>query len=265
MITADGDTFPCEIRFTLLPLEDGEYSGMVGVARDISQRRRREQKLQVMTRVLRHNIRNKLGVVMGEAELLRSRTDEGEPPTAETIEDATRTIESTAQALVRLSEKVRTIQAGIRSRSDGPMRTDAAVVARSTVATLAERYPDADIEYDGPDSVWVTATDSLRVAIEELIENGVEHYEGDGDPRVRVRVDETDGTVRLAVTDRCPRLPAAERRVLRSEEETDLQHSAGVGLWLVYWVCRAADGDLRFEYTGSGNRIVLTLDAATPP
>lgn len=265
LITADERRVPCEIRFTLLPPKDGRYAGMVGVCRDVHERRRRQQKLQVMTRVLRHNLRNKLGVVMGEAELLRTRADDGSPPDLATIEEATETIERTADDLVRLSEKVRTIQSGIRSRGEGPARIDLATVARKTVAQLGTRFPEARIRYDGPTSVWAAATDSFGVALSELVENGVEHYEGAGQPVVEVTVRQGEERVDVEVTDRCPRIPDAEKRVIRSERETALDHSAGVGLWLVYWVIRAAGADISFEYDGDGNRIVLEFDAAAPP
>jgi PAS domain S-box-containing protein len=43
--TADGGTVPFENRFALLPSEDGEFTGTVGVVRDISERVERERRL----------------------------------------------------------------------------------------------------------------------------------------------------------------------------------------------------------------------------
>ena len=43
--TADGETVPCELRITLL-VEDGEFGGTIGVARDVSERKRQEASLE---------------------------------------------------------------------------------------------------------------------------------------------------------------------------------------------------------------------------
>ncbi|WP_435152089.1 PAS domain S-box protein [Haladaptatus sp. DFWS20] len=45
--TADGDAVPVEVRFTALPVENGDFEGTVGVMRDISDRIERDQRLQI--------------------------------------------------------------------------------------------------------------------------------------------------------------------------------------------------------------------------
>ena len=44
--TAEGERFPCEIDLTLLTDEDGAFGGTVGVARDVTERRARNQELE---------------------------------------------------------------------------------------------------------------------------------------------------------------------------------------------------------------------------
>jgi PAS domain S-box-containing protein len=46
--TADGATIPCENHIALLPPRDGEFVGTVGVMRDISERKRREEALEAL-------------------------------------------------------------------------------------------------------------------------------------------------------------------------------------------------------------------------
>jgi PAS domain S-box-containing protein len=46
--TADGGTIPCENHIALLPPRDGEFVGTVGVMRDISARKRREEALEAL-------------------------------------------------------------------------------------------------------------------------------------------------------------------------------------------------------------------------
>lgn len=262
LITKDGERIPCELRFKLLPHDDGSYNGIVGVARDISERKRREQKLQVMTRLLRHNIRNKLGLVMGKADLLGERaTADGEMALSdEEIVEMTQNISETADEMVRLSEKVRTIQERIRHPADEE-HAEVVRLARAVVQQFRASYSEAEITIDAPDELWATVSESYEVALTELIENGILHHEGDCPPRVHVHIYENDGTVVTAVTDNCPPIPESEKEVIRNEEETALSHSAGVGLWLVYWVVKAADGEMTFGECEGGNEITLRFDA----
>lgn len=262
LISKDGKRIPCELRFTLLPTQDGEYEGIVGVGRDIRERKRREQKLQVMTRVLRHNIRNKLGLVMGKADLLRTRAEEDDYElTTEQIICTADQLESNAREMVELSEKVRTIQERIRSVPESDIRTDVAKLGRAVVQQHRAAYPDATINFEAPTSVYARVPESYEIALSELIENAIEHAEFEC-PTVRVEITRENGEVVTTVVDDCPEIPETEREVLREERETDLTHSAGVGLWLVYWVTKTAEGSLDFEYTGKGNRVKLRFKAA---
>jgi PAS domain S-box-containing protein len=265
LITKEGNRVPVELSFSVLE-EDGDLAGVVGVGRDIRERKRREQKLQVMTRVLRHNIRNKLGLVMGKAELLRTRaTDDSYDFDFETVIETATQIEANARQMVELSEKVRTIQERIRAVPESNHQTDVAQYARRVVAEFRAEYPAVSISINAPDSVYARVPDSYEVALSELIENGIEHYDGDGKPSVHIQIYTEDGTIVTAVLDECSQVPDAEQQVLQEEEETDLSHSAGVGLWLVYWVTRVVEGDLRFEYEGNGNRVELAFEATDPP
>jgi len=264
LITKDGQRIPCELRFKLLPGDDQSYSGIVGVARDIRERRRREQKLQVMTRLLRHNIRNKLGLVMGKADLLgeRATTDSEMAATDEEILEMTENISETAEEMVRLSEKVRTIQERIRANPDDEEHAEVARLARAVVQQFRANYEGATISIDAPDKLWATVSESYEVALSELIENGIHHYEGEGTARVGVDIYEENGTVVTEVSDNCPPIPDSEKRVIREEVETALSHSAGVGLWLVYWVVKAANGEMTFEDDEGGNTVRLEFQKA---
>ncbi len=262
--TSDGSEVPAELRFTLLPAADGEtYGGIVGVARDVRERKRREQKLQVMTRILRHNIRNKLGLVMGKAELLRKEVKRGSieaSPEAEVIETSL-DIEETAAEMVRLSEKARTIQERVRPQPEQDLRTDVATLAGVVVRQYRKDNPSAAITLEAPETVYARVSESYEVALAELVENGIVHARDD-EPRIDIALSREGDTVVTTVTDRCPRIPESEIRVIREERETDLSHSAGVGLWLVYWVVEAIGGEVTFDYEGDGNRIELRFEAA---
>jgi len=51
-VTADGERIPTENHTALLPFEDGEFQGSVGVIRDITERKERERELRLKTRAI---------------------------------------------------------------------------------------------------------------------------------------------------------------------------------------------------------------------
>jgi len=68
-----------EGRIALRPYDE-TYRGVVGVITDVTERKRDRQRLQVLNRVLRHNLRNDLTTVIGSTETVgdRLRSDHGD-------------------------------------------------------------------------------------------------------------------------------------------------------------------------------------------
>jgi signal transduction histidine kinase len=56
-----------------------------------------------------------------------------------------------------------------------------------------------------------------------------------------------DGSPHLTVADDGPGIPDHERQALTTESETDLDHSTGIGLWLVNWLTTASGGTVVYE------------------
>ncbi len=104
----------------------------------------------------------------------------------------------------------------------------------------------------------------LRDVLDELVKNAVTHV--DCNPRrIRVSARVVDDRVTLSVTDNGPGLPAEKQEALRTGIETPLEHTSGLGLWLVTWGITSIGGEVRFdEGEGGGLRveIVLPLDAS---
>ena len=234
-------------------VHDGEVVRITGFARDVTDRRRRERQLRVMDNLLRHNLRNDLNVIRGHAELIdRDRTD---------VETSTAVIRRTADDLLESAEKQRDLIAYL-TEDVTPSRVDLAAVAERTVAAVDGRFPDATVDVRTPDAAPARTLDEVEFAMTELVENAVRH--ANGDPEVRVTV--SSGTDRRTVTveDRCPPIPEFEASVLTGDHEmSDIYHSTGLGLWLVYWVVELSGGDVEVSTSpDGGNRVVIRLPAA---
>lgn len=79
-VTADGEYVPTENHVALLPMENGEFSGTVGVIRDISRRKKRQEQLE--------RERDRLAAVFDAAPqpLAHVRFEDGEPITLQVNE-----------------------------------------------------------------------------------------------------------------------------------------------------------------------------------
>ena len=218
--------------------------------------RRLNERNAVLNRVLRHNIRNEMNVIIGYAEALR------EGPTGDDGEAIGR-IATAAAGVAELSQNARQIQR--TAAADGDLgAVDVSRAVEATVDRLRRRYPDATIEFDRGREVRAVANDRLEVVIEQLIENAVRYA---GDAPVEVVVDpDRGGRVAIEVADRGPGLPEAERRVLSDGgDESPLRHGSGLGLWLVKWAVEAYGGAVEHEENQpTGSRLTVLLDRPGP-
>jgi len=239
----------------IAPIRDGggAITHFVGFQTEITDRKIRERRLEVLNRVLSHNLRNSMNVIEGHAGLLRDSYDDGAVP------ESLARIEEAAAGLHGLADSVREI--------DNTLSAEEATVAlddRLTrlVNTFDSRFPDATLDLtlppNGPCEVSATG---LLAAVEEAVENAIKHHDGDA-PRVAIRVTETsEGWVDIAIEDDGPGIPREELSVL-AEGETPLSHAERMGLWLIYWVVNKAGG--RFEVADAEPRgTVMTL--SIPP
>lgn len=205
---------------------------------------------QILTRVLRHNIRNHASVIRGNAEVL---ADDPNPD----LEAAGRILECT-EDILEMSEKARDIEEIVDSgQSRRAIDLDDAV--DRAVERTRGAYPDAVIETD-VEACPVRAHEALSVAVENLIENACEH--ATRTPTVGVTTTVQKESVRLSVTDDGPGIPEGELEVLDVEAETDLSHGSGLGLWTVKLVVEMSRGSVDFETGPEGTRVTLVLPRA---
>ena len=253
----DGAVRYYDVRITPLYRSYGVVSGHLISLRDVTNRRQREQRIDVLNRLLRHNIRNEMNVVRGNADLLADSVD---PSERERIDRILRTVDE----IVDRSNKIGRVSEALEREHTEPVRLPE--LLDTVVADARSRYPRADITLSCPENCWVDGSPALSLAFEELVDNAVEHgstapaVEDDG---VTVDIDATvrdDGIV-VRVSDDGPGIADHERAVILAGEETPLQHGSGVGLWLVKWVVRNVGGTLSFG-GGPGTTVEIELPPA---
>jgi signal transduction histidine kinase len=211
------------------------------------------EKLAVLNRVLRHNLRTEAQAISGYAELLvDGASDERTRGHAETVR-------SHADRLGRLNTSVKHVFGALDAAGDDREAVDAALAVETAVATVAEKHPDAELTADVTAGLSVAAGEGLEPALVHLIENGVRHNDADT-PRVHVDARTEGDEVTFAVADDGPGIPEMERSVVVDDDEiTQLNHGQGLGLWVVKWTARAYGGAFDLDADDGGTTARLRL------
>lgn len=240
----DGTTFPAETRATLLP--GNGFAGTVGIIRDISDRKEREQelerkndRLEAFANTVSHDLRNPLHIALGHFEFAR---EECESQHLEAIGTALERMDDLIDDLYTLAlhghqvEDVESIDIGSVAES-----------AWTTIPT-----GEAELVVDG--SPVVDANPSrLRQALENLFQNAVEH----AGPSVTVYVGGLE-PAGFYVEDDGRGIPSETRDQVFEAGYTTDTNGTGLGLDIVQematthgWSLRlteGADGGARFEF-----------------
>lgn len=253
-LSIDGDDRAFAITTSTItnPTRDEGYVVVCSDITELKQREaalaRREQDLevlrQVQSRVLRHNIRNAITVIQGHATNL---TDDPTDPDR-------RAIISACSELVDISEKTREFD-HILSEQVNATSFELRPIVTDVVERFDERYPHGSIAVVGDCDVRVEAVPSADIAIENVLENALEHAGPDASVVVELEVENDYASI--SISDDGPGIPRDEIEVLRRGEETQLRHGSGFGLWLVKLVMDRSGGEVHFEVNEEGTTVEL--------
>lgn len=248
--------------------------------------RRHANRLEVLNRLLRHEVLNAVAVIRGYATL---------PPAD--APDAGRVIEERSDAIERTIEEVRHLTRGSEFRGRPRTSVDLETCLAESVATVRERHPDADVSV-GPvrGSPTVSADERLSQVFVHLLENAVTHG-SDRAPRVddppgvdapsevddsrregdapgagnvsgaesapSIEVSTTGTSVRVAVTDRGPGLPGRARRLLETGDIEEFDDpTTGFGLNVVRLLVEGYRGRIETDVDDRGTTVTVVLPRA---
>jgi signal transduction histidine kinase len=225
---------------TLRDYRENAVGQVVGL-QDVTARREYEQRLEVVNRMLRHNIRNEMTKVIGLAGLVADDTS-GEPAVAaERIADV-------AEAVAEMGEKARRIETTLAVEQGGTETVALEPVLASVVEDCRAEWPSASVSLSVADdpAVRTPGEDLLESALQNVLENALSHSDR-AEPTVEVSAEPAGEEVVVRVADDGPGIPEMERTALDVGRESALEHTSGLGLWLAHWVTTASGGTLRFE------------------
>ncbi|MFB6117481.1 PAS domain S-box protein [Halosegnis sp.] len=241
------------LDFAIRPVTDerGEVTLLVPEGRVITERRERRQRLDVYNRVLRHNLRNRLAVIIGSAREITRHT------TQPRVDDLSGRIVDASDQLVSLADDIRAFDRLKRGET---------MFERVDVAALVERVTDRLA--DQHDTSVRTTTDAaptiqsnprfLETAVEQLVENALVHAAPPVEVTTRV-VGGVAETVAIRVRDHGPGIPDREAVPLTDATPSQVEHPSGIGLWLAKWSVDELGGELRHQSDEVGTAVTIEV------
>ena len=235
-----------------LPDPTGADVGRTLVFQDITAEKRREQRLEVLNRVLRHNLRNEMTTITGYASMIEGAVDD------ERLGDKAGIIAERGDELVRIGERAREFEQAVEGEPTSSA-VDVDALLRRVAADLGDAFPDGDLRVEETNEHLRTDPTLLGLIVENLATELLERDEG---ATVRIAARDAGRGVAFDVTTDGAGLPAQEVATLRAGGEQPLQHSQGIGLWVVKWSVDALGGDVEFDDGAEGEIRVRVPDAA---
>jgi len=247
----------------------GSMGGAFGVIAGVNQgrsvrnarlaERNEEQRetLVLLTRLLRHDIRNDMTAISGHAEFLEEYVEPGGESSLEVIQRR-------SEAIVRLLQDADTLMETIaEDREFEPI--DVSSVLDAEVASVTDDNPEVDVETDVPDELWVDADGLVQQLFSNLLGNAVAHNDP-AELTIRVRAVRDGDVVETVVADDGTGIPdEVKDSCFELGEKGEDSSGDGLGLYLVSRLADIYDGSVTIEDSRQGGaRFVVALPATDP-
>jgi PAS domain S-box-containing protein len=242
-------------------LEDPTIGGIVTNARDVTERRDRQRRLERQNDrlerfagLISHDLRNPLNVATGRLELV---ADDCDHPQIEAVSESLDRMERLIDGLVTLARA--------DLEPEQPERTDLAATVEHCWANVATGGAVLTVDTD---RTVLAEPARLERLLENLLRNSVEHGvtgapsgdRGGSDPTAAVSVTVGDRPDGFYVADDGPGIPPDERERVFDLGYTTTEDGSGLGLHIVRQIAEAHGwtvtatgseaGGARFEFTG---------------
>jgi signal transduction histidine kinase len=233
------------------PLSDthGRTIGRILTLHDITDYLQQQQRLEVLNRVFRHNIRTNTQVIIGNAEYVADR--DSDPEVEKVLENALE--------IKEISDKIRTVLSLFEQKRKPAVPVHLVKLLRERVRSVRAEHPEVTVTTDlGSDDIYVDSV--LNEVFSNVIENAAEHNTHP-DPEIWIDVDSTEESVRVVVEDNGPGIDEEELVLAEEGTEKPLEHGSGFGLAVIVWGTEIIGGTVSFE---SDDQSGLTVTVEVP-
>jgi PAS domain S-box-containing protein len=240
----DGEMFWNRVTVAPVRDNDGELLNFVGFQQDVTEKKRRQEKLEtktekleVLSRILRHDIKNDIQLIQGKGQGLL-------PKLSEPQRDELQQVLQTADHINELTKSSKALIEAVTEAELDTELTRLDTVIQSEIDSASSRFPDADISVSKTLSpTAVMANETLSSVIRNLLNNAVQHNRGE--VAVEVHIEEYEDEVRVSVADNGSGVPDEQKREIFGKGEHGLEsEGTGIGLYLVNQLVQSYGGEV---------------------
>lgn len=265
-IRKDGSRFPVLLSVTALHNNGGEIDGFLGVAYDVSERKRLERMQREFVSIVSHELRTPLTAIRGALGLVAADAVGVLPPRAK---DMMVIALNNCDRLVRLINDILDIEKMESGKMDFEMRpVDISKLIRETVdatKSYAHKYDVSIVASRSLPPLEVTGDkDRLIQVLTNLISNACKFSSAKGTVRVSLNV--LDECVQIEVEDKGRGIPESfqkqmfEKFCQADSSDTREKGGTGLGLNISRAIVEKHGGKIGFEsHEGQGTRFWIVL------
>jgi len=241
---ADGTTFPVETSTTRATVDGNPY--VILIARDITERKRRERKLreqnerlEAFANVVSHDLRNPLQVALGNLKLARAESDSEH-------------LDAVADALGRMGTLIEELLTLTHDGDEVAEQTvDLASIAEGCWSNVVTEDATLEIETD----TTVRANENgVKQLLENLFRNAIEH----GGAEVTITVADLDDRDGFYVADDGAGFSGTDLEDLFRSGQSTKSDGTGIGLAIVRQISRVHDWEVdATDSSGGGARFEI--------
>jgi len=252
ILRPDGGTSSFDVSVSEIRDTHGRTTGCVLSLHEISEYLRHQQRLEVLNRVFRHNVRTNAQVILSQIEYLSTNNSERHA----------RIAEENMLEINEFSDKIRTILDVFNRGRTESQPVQLGLIVRDALAELSDTYPEASIQYDGcTRQIYVDSV--FDEVFHNTVENALEHNTNP-DPTVQIDVDCEGDTAHVVVADNGPGIDKEELALFEDGTETPLKHGSGLGLALIAWGIEFAGGTVSIDSDSTGVTVSFEIPILSP-
>ncbi len=211
----------------------------------------RNRRLDVLSQVLRHNLRTEAQVLLSHADgIQRSGTLDAAAASGKRVEQR-------AESLAALNEKVGEVYWAMEFDADDTAPTPVAPTLES-VANEYRTRASVTVDCSCPSDASVSAGERLERAIGYLVSDAL--VDDTADQEVTLTAEAVADGIEIRVASPDGHITDTERELLEGGTEiTQLNHSRDIDLWVAQWIVDAYGGTFRIDEDAPGSCVAIRL------